>query len=512
MSACFVFDPVAWEHPLARWTLETLAAVTELRWRAAPVGERVGEAEAPVFVGPEPLAPADAAAVIAFEHWPEWDPDTLMLADVAGVPLPCPRGMLQRPAPAAPVPLGLGAAGPGIAAGPAGAALVPRVFPPEWLRAVGFMLAREEEFLSDRRDEWECFKGTYSRLHELGVLDEPLVNRCARQLERRVLAWHEARGRTAERVPRWKRGARFAVALTHDVDDVARYSLRGALRLLKRAQRPTAYAVRGGLTAVARALGRAGRRDPYDQFDRWVTEEEQRGFRSSFYFVPPDASRAHEYDPTYAWSDPVTFEGRRTTVGAMLRRLLARGFEVGLHGSYMSHRDADEIQRQKRSVERAAEHEVAGGRQHFLRFDVRATWTAQERAALRYDSTLGYNEAIGFRAGIAAPFRPWDPERRAARDLIEAPLTVMDGALFRSLGLDGPHAIARTREHLERVEEAGGLAVLLWHPNAAAEALFPGWWSCFHSVLEWLASRHVWVASAAEIAEWWREREARQRM
>ncbi len=498
MSVCFVFDPLAFEHPLARWTVETLAGVLERRWRSVHLGERIGSDEAPVFIGPIDAAPADAAAVIAFELWPKWDSDQLQLVDIAGVAMPCPHGVLSRPAVLAP-------------ADPSGAPSVPRILPPEWLRALGFVLSREEEFLSDQRDEWQCFKGTYSRMHELGVLDEPLVNQCAQQLERRIEAWHAGRGHVPERIEHWKDGARFAVALTHDVDDVALYSLRSALRLVGRARHPASYAVRGGLTAVARALGRGGRRDPYDQFDRWVLEEERHGFRSSFYFVPPDPSRSHEYDPTYAWGDPVTFEGRRVTVRAMMRRMAERGFDVGLHGSYLSHRDGDELARQKRSVEACSGRAVAGTRQHFLRFDVRETWTAQERAGFGYDSTLGYNEEVGFRAGIAAPFRPWDPERRAARSLIEVPLSVMDGALFRSLGLDASGAISRVRSHLERVEEVGGLAVLLWHPNAAAEALHPGWWPCYVATLEWLAARGAWVTSAAGIADWWAAREVRQR-
>jgi peptidoglycan/xylan/chitin deacetylase (PgdA/CDA1 family) len=193
----------------------------------------------------------------------------------------------------------------------------------------------------------------------------------------------------------------------------------------------------------------------------------------------------------------------------MMERMAARGWEVGLHGGYQSFRDADELAREKRSVEGAARASVAGGRQHFLRFDVRRTWAAQARAGIAYDATLGYNEAVGCRAGIAAPFRPWDPDARAAHDLIETPLTVMDGTLFRTLLLGADTAFERTREHLERVESAGGLAVLLWHPNAAAERLFPGWWRSYERTLEWLDGRGAWIAPAAPIASWWREREAR---
>jgi hypothetical protein len=48
----------------------------------------------------------------------------------------------------------------------------------------------------------------------------------------------------------------------------------------------------------------------------------------------------------------------------------------------------------------------------------------------RGDATLGFNEALGFRAGEAAPYHPWDAGGRAPLTLIELPLSAMDGVLF----------------------------------------------------------------------------------
>ena len=42
-----------------------------------------------------------------------------------------------------------------------------------------------------------------------------------------------------------------------------------------------------------------------------------------------------------------------------------------------------------------------------------------------YDSTIGYNETVGYRAGTTQPYRPL-----AASRLLELPLHVMDTALF----------------------------------------------------------------------------------
>jgi len=485
MRVCLSFDPAAWENRAARYAIETIAPLLDLPWRSAAPGTEAREDEAVVFVGAPARAPSDAAAVIGVGEWKPWEAASLSLARFDCLPLPCPGGTLVHPADR-------------------------RELPEPWLRAIGFMLTREEERASARRDQWECFSGTFSRMHELEVLELPLVNLYAAQLARRIAAWSERRGVTLTPAPRWKNGARFAVALTHDVDDVRLYSLRQSWRLLRLARGPRSYAFRKGVGTALATLGRIGRGgDPYWNFDRWAAEESRRGFRSCFYFCPPAPRERHEYDAQYTMDDLVEFEGRRMTVSGLTRALAERGFEIGLHGGYLSHRDAEELAREKRQIEEAAGRVVAGVRQHFLRFDVARTWSAQERAGFDHDSTLGYNEAIGFRAGIAAPFHPWDAGRGGAMPLLELPLTAMDGALFRTMKLDAAAAAAKVREHLERVEEAGGLAVLLWHPNAAAEEHFPGWWPCYLAALDHLAARNAWVATPGEIAAWWREREAR---
>ena len=483
----FLFDDAAWETPAARHAMESVAMLLETPWRAARARSEDAGGEGPiVFVGRPDAAPSDTAAVVAVSGWPEWKPESLDLATFDGEPLPCPGG-----------------ANAGDASGV--------TFPAEWLRAVGFMLQRDEERLDPRRDQWECYSGFTTRFAALGLLDRPLINRYAAQLERRVAAWCGGNGVTLRRLPRWKSGKRFAVALTHDVDDVTLFSLAQAWRLVRRARTPTSYAARGGVAMAVRTLRRGSGADPYWNFDRWAAEESRRGFSSTFYVLPPSPSRVHEYDGLYRMNDPVSFEGRRITVARLLRLLSERGFEIGLHGSYLSHTSAEELTRQRAQVQAAAQTSVRGIRQHFLRFDVRATWAAQERAGFDHDSTLGYNEAIGFRAGIAAPYHAWDGGRGTALPLVELPLTVMDGTLFRTLALDARRAAARTIEHLERVEEAGGLAVLLWHPNAGDEEHFPGWWESYLLTLDWLAGRDAWVTSAGEIATWWQEREAEVR-
>ena len=483
MKPLFVFDAAAWETPEARHAVETLASLLDMPWRIGMPGTAVGADDALVHVGRRDGVPA--AATIAVEGWPRWEARTLVMTRVAGEPLACPPGTPDTEA--------------------AG-----NVFPPEWLRAAAHALHREEEFEDTRRDQWECYSGAYTRLGELGLLERPMLNHLAAALRARLEAHASSRGAMLESLPRWKGAKRFAVALTHDVDDVTQRSLTQSLRLLRQARGVRSYAFRAGLASFARGFIHPWESDSYWAFEHWMAEEERHGFNSRYYFCPPHPSPRHEYDALYTLRDVVGYEGRRVHVNELMRDMVRRGHEVGLHGSYMSHRDAGELSRQRTQIGDAIGGSPPGIRQHFLRFDPAVTWTAQAGAGFAYDTTLGYNEALGFRAGIAAPFRPWDPVGRKPHDLWELPLSVMDGALFRTLGLDADHATERVTGLLESVERSGGLAVLLWHPNAADERQFPGWLECYRRVLAWLAGREAWVTTAGELAAWWADRSRTQ--
>jgi hypothetical protein len=480
----FRLHPATAAIPEAVHAIETIASLFEVPWSVTAAEDAAGPR---VFVGPMAEAPANVDVRIPVEEWRSWapaevralhEPDGTRLVLGSGAPLPTDSTTL----------------------------------PGDWLRGLSHLLTREEEMAEGRRDQWGCFAAPFSRSHQLEVLDVPIVNQQAARLERLVLGAARARGMELERVPRWRNGAPFATVLSHDVDWMARHSAAQSLRLLLRTRRPGDYAMRAGLAGILDGLAR-GRpdADPYWNFERWVDEESRRGFTSTWYVCPPP-TRSHLYDPTYRPGDRLRFRGAPVTVGQLFETLTGAGFEIGLHGTYLSVGDGAELERQRRAVEAMSGASAPGIRQHFLRFDVRNdSWRAQEQAGLRYDSTLGYNEDVGFRAGIAAPFRPWSHTTRSPHRILEVPLTAMDGALFRTLALDGDGAVARVARHFDAVASCGGLAVLLWHPNAADTTAYPGWWAAYLSALDELVRRSAWVTTGREIADWWETRTRRQR-
>ena len=72
------------------------------------------------------------------------------------------------------------------------------------------------------------------------------------------------------------------------------------------------------------------------------------------------------------------------------------GWEVGLHGSYNSFNNYALMKSEKQFLENILNHKVIGIRQHHLQIGEK-TWEIQKECGFKYDSSLGFNEKIGFK-------------------------------------------------------------------------------------------------------------------
>ncbi len=309
--------------------------------------------------------------------------------------------------------------------------------------------------------------------------------------------------------PVWPEGKPFAVCLTHDVDYVSLYSLRQSARF--RTQQcfygdSLTKKVRGLMgwgRDVVRALRHANRWDPLHCYERWLEAEAVVGAYSTFFFWPGwrSVGKHHSSDCTYELTDQVAFDGQKCSVAEMIREINCRGWEIGLHPSWYSFNDAEEMKRQKAALEMVLGHDVVTVRQHFLHYDVRVTPRIQTEAGFQYDSTLGFNNNVGFRFGTCYPWRLYDIQNEKELTLIEVPLIVEDVALLnqaKGMGLDEDIALLYIEQITEEVKKVGGILTLLWHPNHIIRS---EWWNLYLKVLKYLEDRNAWFGSVQNVAE-----------
>jgi peptidoglycan/xylan/chitin deacetylase (PgdA/CDA1 family) len=228
-------------------------------------------------------------------------------------------------------------------------------------------------------------------------------------------------------------------------------------------------------------LHKLRRTDPNWSFERIIDVEREHGARSTFFVMTGFGHRA----------DPEPYAQR-------LPRLLEtlREAEVGLHGSYAAADDATRLADEKAALEALAG-PVAGQRYHYLRVDPHRNLAAAETAGFRYDSSLGFSDALGFRAGIAHPFRPWGTR------LVEVPLAAMDVTLGerRYQGLSAREAEPRLLALLDWAAEHGGGFAILWHTDRFDRWTARGWDRLYGRVLAAVSERGGVCLSAGELAE-----------
>jgi len=319
-----------------------------------------------------------------------------------------------------------------------------------------FMLTRYEEIVVAERDAHDRFPATAAVAARGGFLDRPIVDEYAEVL------W-TAMKHVWPRVVRRRREFRFLPS--HDVDWPR--SPRRNVRALGRTLAGDVLRRRDPHLAVDRL--RAERRtrngdedaDLHNQFEFLMDVSDAAGARSAFYFQPlgTDPLRDAYYDLSDPW------------LGGLMRRIHERGHEVGIHPTYTSYREPEQIVEQvtrlRAECERLEiEQERWGGRQHFLRWENPTTWQAWADAGLDYDSTVGFADRVGFRAGACREYAAFNLRTRSRLALRERPLVIMEGSLFDYEGASLEQAREKIWELREKCRAMAGDFTLLWHNSS----------------------------------------------
>jgi hypothetical protein len=321
-----------------------------------------------------------------------------------------------------------------------------------------FMLSRYEEAVEPDRDYYDRFPATASIAYQAGFLDRPIVD------EYVEILW-AAMKRVWPNLERQTRQARTLVSC--DVDNpyiCISKSLPKTVKamggdLLKRKSPATALQTLNQYLQVRRD---DYSQDPYLKAIGWIMEaNEQAGNRVAFYFI---SDHSHPtLDGCYIMDEPV--------IRNLIRRIHARGHEVGLHASYNTYRDAAQTVREADILRRVMEAEGVqqdemGGRQHFLRWETPTTARNWEAAGMDYDSTLSYADRPGFRCGTCREYLMYDVVERRPLKLKQRPLIVMECSVIadRYLGLGYTNQALDLMLTLKRrALRYGGNFTLLWH-------------------------------------------------
>jgi hypothetical protein len=313
-----------------------------------------------------------------------------------------------------------------------------------------FTLCRLEETLSRCRDEHGRFPASASLAVQRDFLERPILDEHGLAFEQIVSFF----------LPAWQpqpRALRFK--LTHDIDDIGiPFELRTSIGHTLKRKNPAA-SVRDLLSSFTPA-------QPAELAAvlRLAAISEERNLPSAFYWkASPAGPRDSGYDPMHK------------KIRRVIDQLRFRGFEMGVHPGYETFGDVSKLAAEIARLRVAIAVDSPGGRQHYLRWSPQ-TWLDWEACGLSYDSSLGFADRFGFRAGTAFPYRPWCLSENRELNLIELPLLMMDCTPVKYMKIDPEEGLQRIKAMVERTKQTGGLFTLLWHNTPLLDPEYKGWY------------------------------------
>lgn len=322
-----------------------------------------------------------------------------------------------------------------------------------------YLLSRYEEYLPHERDAYGRYAHQNSIAFKEGFLHLPLIN-----------IWlEEFRSAFSRRYPAliFKR-KEFVNLITYDIDMAYSYLQKGFWRNAGGSLRSM---LRGEWKLLLeRWQVLAGKKkDPFDCFE-WLDALHLYCRLKPYYFFLVAKNRS-VYDKNISTSSRKFRE---------LVEYYCGTYHVGLHPSWKSGDDPELMKEELEWLEVIADKKIHASRQHYVLFDIPATYRRLVDFGITKEFSMGYGSINGFRASVSACFRWYDLEKDMATSLIIYPFCFMDANAYYEQRLSPGQAYEELMSLYNSVKKVNGKMISIWHNHLlGSDQRTKGWSQMF---------------------------------
>jgi hypothetical protein len=337
-------------------------------------------------------------------------------------------------------------------------------FPFDFLAATFYLITRYEEYLPFEKDKFGRFSANQSLAFRGDFLEKPLINLWAIEIKKIF------QNRFSTLI--FKENT-YKFQLTYDIDYAWAFLNKSAIRnlggFLKEISRFQFKKATERLSVLIQKTD-----DPFDTFAYQKTLHDRFSLLP-IYFV-------HVGNYTGEPDAPINFEDENFR---KLIQNLAEKYQIGVHPSWRSHHNSGVQKAEIGRISTMISKKIKDSRQHYLRLDFPQTYQILIENEIENDYSLGFSDAIGFRASVANSFFWFDLSRNKTTNLRLHPFQIMDVTLNNYLHFSPENAIENAMKMIENIRVVGGNFTLLWHNNSLSEREnWVGWRHVFEKTIE----------------------------
>ncbi len=339
--------------------------------------------------------------------------------------------------------------------------------------AAFYLLSGWDEYISEKSDNLGRHIFTDSIQYKLKIIDIPVVNYYFDILKTAIEKAYNITVNYKQNKPR--------LCLTHDIDNCQTAFTEAGMYELKK----------GHFLSVAKLIFKhIFKDDDWFNFDKILFIEKQFKAKSSFYFLPQKGKTANGFKNA-------DYNIQSKKIQQTINKITETGSEVGIHSAFNTHLNEKNFKTDLQKFNK----KPIGGRFHFLMYNNPKTVEVLEKNNIKYDSTLGYSEHIGFRNSIAFPFFIYNLQKNKISNVLEIPLNIMDATLYykKYMQLNKNDILPKINELFNEAKKFNGVLTILWHNNFFSDYKYKGWKDIYIKILETAVKNNFVLSNGNEI-------------
>ena len=325
------------------------------------------------------------------------------------------------------------------------------------LSPIFYLLSGQQEIDCKSKDKYGRFQYKDSLQYKFGFAEIPLVNYYFDILKTAIELAYNIKIELKHS---------FTTCLTHDIDEVdSAWKHRIRIQLEKK------NFIKAGVYFINHLIKQFF---PWRNLEEIMTLETEKNVKSTFFLLTKNNKIDEIKNADYKLTS--------NYIKKQLLNMTNKGFEIGVHGSYKTHLKTNNLAQDMAQLQK----EISGNRFHFLQWDMTKSPQVIEENKLNYDTSLGFQEQIGFRNGICNPFYLYNFETEKAYEFLEIPLVLMDCTLAYKdyMNLTPNGSIESLNSISKEVKKFGGVLTLNWHNTFLSNYLNTEWKEFYFNLID----------------------------